>query len=359
MCGAVYYSPQRVRMAELSEEAMRIAERLDDPEAQACARAARRRALWDPAHLKERLSASTEMLTYAGSAGSLELQLHAHAWLVLDLLERGDRSAVDAQIDAFSAKAEQLRQPLYLWQAAVWRAMQALLEGKLELTEELAAEALAAGAPAEGVTAAQYYAIQLIAVRREQARIGELEPTARQMVASNPARAAWRAALATTLSESGQLDAARAELDQLAAQNFRDIPEDGDWITTVTLLCDLCATLGDARRAGLLYEALEPYAGVNAVAGIAVLCFGSAARFLGKLAATIGREREAAAHFEQALEENERLKSPVLLAHTQLDFATALRRRVRASELVDEAAATAESLGLPWVALRARRLREG
>ena len=298
------------------------------------------------------------MLTLAQRAGSLELQLQAHAWLVLDLLERGDRDAVDAQIAAFSAGAEQLRQPLYLWQTGVWRAMQALLEGKLQLAEELAAEALAAGAPAEGVTAAQYYAVQLLAVRREQARIGELEPAARQMVASNPARPAWRAALATSLSESGQLDAARAELDHLAAQNFRDIPEDGDWITTVTLLSDLIAALGDARRAALLYDWLLPYEGVNAVAGFAVVCFGSTARFLGRLAATMGRERDAAGHFEQALEANERLQAPVLLAHTQLDFAAALGGGGRASRLLDDAAATAASLELPMVARRAAALRE-
>ena len=359
MCGAVYYSSQRERMAELSDEANAIAEQLGDPEAAAHARAARRRALWDAAHLPERLSNSTEMLTLARRAGILELQLQAHAWLVLDLLERGDRDAVDAQIAVFSQGAEQLRQPLYMWQAGVWRAMRALMEGKLELTEELAAEALAAGGPAEGVTAAQYYAIQLLAVRREQARIGELEPAARQMVASNPARPAWRAALATTLSEGDQLDGARAELDQLAAQNFRDIPQDGDWITTVTLLCDLCAALGDARRAALLYDALMPYAGTYVVAGIAVVCLGSAAGFLGKLAATIGREGEAIEHFERALEENTRLKAPVLLAHTQLDFAAALGGGGRASRLIEEAAATAGSLSLPWVAQRARRLREG
>ena len=359
MCGAIYYAPERERMAELSKEANQIADELGDPEALAHARAARRRALWDAAHLKERVAISTEMLTLARRAGSLELQLQAHAWLVLDLLERGDRDAVDAQITAFSEGAEQLRQPLYLWQAGVWRAMRALLEGQLELTEELAAEALAAGATAEGVTAAQYYSIQLLAARREQARIGELEPAARQMVASNPARPAWRAALATTLSESDQLDAARAELDHLAAQSFRDIPHDGDWITTVTLLCDLCATLADARRAALLYDALLPYAGVNVVAGIAVVCFGSAERFLGKLAATAGRPDEAAEHFEKALEENGRLQAPVLLAHTQLDYAAALGRGARSARLIDEAAETAAAMGLPWVAQRAERLRGG
>ena len=359
MCGAVYYSPQRRRMAELSDEATAIAEQLGDPESAAHARAARRRALWDAPHLQQRLSTSTEMLTLARRAGSLELQLQAHAWLVLDLLERGDRDAVDAQIAAFGEGAEQLRQPLYLWQAGVWRAMRALLEGKLELTEELAAEALGAGAPAEGVTAAQYYALQLLAVRREQARIGELEPTARQMVASNPARPAWRAALATTLSESGQLDGARAELDQLAAQNFRDVPQDGDWITTITLICDLCAAVGDTRRAALLYDALLPHAAINVVAGFAVICLGSAARYLGKLAATIGRQSEAIGHFERALEENARLKAPVLLAHTRLDFAAALGGGSHALRLIDEAAATAASLELPWVAVRAQRLRGG
>jgi hypothetical protein len=346
-------------MAELSEEANEIAEDLGDPEALVHARAARRRALWDAAHLGERLATSTEMLTMAQRAGSLELQLQAHAWLVLDLLERGERDAVDAQIAAFIKGAEQLRQPLYLWQAGVWRAMIALLEGDLGGSEELAAEALAAGAPAEGVTAAQYYAIQLLAVRREQSRIGELEPAARQMVASNPARPAWSAALAMTLCESGQLDAARAELDQLAAQGFRDIPLDGDWITTVTLLVDVIAAVSDSRRAALLYDVLVPYAGLNVVAGIAVLCFGSAARFLGKLAATIGRQHEAERHFEMALEENARLKGPVLLAHTQLDYAAALGRGVRSSRMIDAAAETASELGLPWVASRAERLRTG
>jgi tetratricopeptide (TPR) repeat protein len=285
---------------------------------------------------------------------------------VLDLLERGDREAVDAQIAAFTAGAEQLRQPLYIWHAGVWRAMRALLDGKLALAEELAGEALAAGAPAEGVTAAQYYAIQLLAVRREQARLGELEPAARQMVASNPARPAWRAALAMTLSESGQLDAARAELDHLAARGFRDIPQDGDWITTVTLLVDVIAAVSDARRAALLYDLLRPYTGLNVVAGIAVLCFGSAARFLGKLAATMGRSAEAGRHFEVALEENARLRAPVLLAHTQLDYAAALGSggsasalggSGRASRLIDEAVGTADALGLAWVARRAERLR--
>jgi predicted ATPase/DNA-binding SARP family transcriptional activator len=358
LCGAIYYSPQRDRMTELSEQATELAQKLGDPEAQAYARAARRRALWDPTHLKERLEVSTEMLTLARRADNLELQLQAHAWLVVDLLEHGDRDAVDAQIDAFSAGAEHLRQPLYLWQAAVWRAMSALLDGRLAQAEELATEAVAAGGPAEQVIAAQYYAIQLLAIRREQGRIGELEQAARGLVASNPVRPAWRAALATLLCESGQLAEARSELEVLAAQGFRDIPRDGDWITTITLLCDVAAALEDSKRAVLLYDALLPYSGVNVVAGIGVVCLGAAARYLGKLAATTGRARDATRHFQQALQENAGLQTPVLLAHTQLDYAAALGASPRAQRLIDESAATARELGVAGLARRVAELRD-
>jgi predicted ATPase/DNA-binding SARP family transcriptional activator len=357
LCGAIYYAPDRQQMKDLSEEAIRIARRLGDPEALAYARAALRRALWDPSHLTERLAASTEMLTYARRAENLELQLQAHAWLVVDLLERGDRAAVEAQMATFSAGAEELRQPLYLWQARVWRATSALLEGRLAEAEELAADALAAGGPAEEVTAGQYYAIQLLATRREQARMGELEAAARQMVQGNPGRPAWRAALVVMLCESDQLTRARGEFEELAAEGFGDIPHDGDWLATMTLLCDACVVLRDARHAGELYDQLRPYGEVNVVAGIGTLCFGSASRYLGKLAATMGRTADAEEYFERAMEANAALRSPVLLAHTQLDQAASLGPGARARGLIDEAAETAERLGLTMIARRAAALR--
>jgi DNA-binding SARP family transcriptional activator len=359
LCGALYYSPQRNRMRSLAERAAIIAEQLGDPEAVAYALAARRRALWGPEHLKERLTASTQMLSFARAARNLELQLQAHAWLVIDLLERGDRAAVDAQIEVFTDGAERLRQPLYLWQVAIWRAMLALLDGQLGEAEQLAAEALAGGAPGEGVTAAQYYAIQLMAVRRDQGRMGELEPAARQLADANPARPAWRAALATMLWETDRVDDARAEFDRLAANNLTDIPRDGDWITTMMLLCDTCAEVGDSARAPLLYQALLPYADLNVVAGLAVACLGPIARVLGKLAATAGHRDAAARHFEHALELSARLEAPVLLARTQLDLAALLGAGRRADQLISEAAQTAERLGLGAIARQAARLRVG
>ncbi len=235
LCGAIYYSPNRDEMAALAAEATTIATELGDPQGRALAAAARRRAFWGPAFLERRVADSTEMLTLAREAGDTELQLQGHAWLVVDLLERGDPNAVDAQVDAFSEGAQRLSQPLYLWNAAIWRAMRALLVGQLERAELLAKEAVAIGLPSQTITAPQYYAIQLLAIRREQARMAELEAPTREMVAANPGRPAWRAALATLLSDTGRREEAAAEFEALAAHDFADVAEDGDWLIAMTL----------------------------------------------------------------------------------------------------------------------------
>jgi len=358
LCGALYYSSARERMAELCAEAEALAERLGEPEARAHAYAARRRALWDPSHLRQRLEVSTQMLRWARAAGSIELSLHAHAWLVVDLFEAGDRAGVEAQIEAFAQDAERVRQPLYLWQVGVWRAMQALFAGRLREAEQLAAQALAGGAPGEQVTAAQYHAIQLMAIRREQARLGELEGAARQMIAANPARPGWRAALAMLLAENGRSREAHDAFEPLAAEGLERIPRDVDWLTTVILLGEACAELGDVPRARILHEMLLPYREVNVVVGVAVVCLGPAARVLGRLAALAGQPDRARQHFERALAVCGQLGSPLLLAQAQLDYAQALGAELPASRLIDEAQRTAEALGLNKLARQAARLRE-
>jgi tetratricopeptide (TPR) repeat protein len=357
LCSALYYSPRREEMRAIAEEATEIAQEVGSPEARALAAAARRRAFWGPAHLERRLSDSTELLTLAREAGDLELELQGHAWLVVDLLENGRAAAVHAQIEAFTAGADRLRQPLYSWNAAVWRVMRALLAGRLAEAEQLAQEALAIGSHGETVTAPQYYALQLLAVRQEQARMGELEQPARAIVEANPHRPAWRAALATLLIETGRRDEAMQELDLLAEHDFEDIPQDGDWLIAVTLLSDCCAELEDRERAETLYEMLLPYRESNVVIGLAAMCLGSAARYLGRLATALDQAADAAAHLERALEANIALRAPVFVAHTQLDYARLLGPGAHSAQLVEDATRTAQELGLPRVAKRAEHVR--
>ncbi len=356
LCSAVYYSVRRNEMQPLAEEATELAEELADPEARALAAAARRRAYWDPAHLEQRLADSTELLTLAREAGDLELVLQGHAWLVVDLLEQGNADAVDAQIEAFINGAERLRQPLYLWNVMVWRAMRALLAGSLDEADRLASEGLSSGSYGETVTAPQYYAVQLLAIRREQARMAELEGPVRELVNANPHRPAWRAGLMTLLWETGRREEAQHELDALAAEDFADIPRDGDWLIAITLLAEGAAELGDRKRSGRLYELLLPYRAGNVVIGLAAVCLGAAARILGRLAATIGDREAAARHFELALEVNTALKTPLYLAHTQFDYAEFLGAADKATGLIEAATRTARELELPKLLRRAEEL---
>jgi hypothetical protein len=353
LCGTLYYTAQRDRMAALSAEATEIAEELADPEAKAYACAAVRRAGWAPDQLGLRLAAATQMLTCARQTRNLELELHAHAWLIVDLLEQGEIEPVDAQLEAFAAGAERIRQPLYLWNATVWRAMRAQLAGRLEEAEQLAVAALSAGARAEPVTAPQYYAIQLFTIRAEQLRLGELRTAAREAVAGSPAVPAWRAVNARLLSDIGELEEARGEFTALAVSDFAVLPRDGNWICAICQLAHVCAALGDGGSAEILYRLLEPYAERNVIVGLATACFGSAHRELGMLAVTLERRERAAAHFERAVAINAALGAPAWLAHCQLDLALLLGlSSERAAALIATAAATARRLELPAVSRR-------
>ena len=353
LCGALYFSTRQQQMRRLSADATAIAAQLGDPRAAALAAAARRRAYWGPGHLERRLADSTQLLRAAREADDLELTLQGHAWLVVDLLEAGDRTAVEAQIEAFTAGAEQLRQPLFIWNSTVWQAMLALLDGRLADADRLATEALSAGVGPEGITAGQYYAVQLLGVRREQLRIGELEAVARELETAHPDRPAWRAGLATLLCDTGRAQEAAALLRAVIGPDAAEIRTDTDWMITTTLLADVACELGDAERAGLLYELLAPYAESNVVIGMAAVCQGAVARYLGRLALATGRRDEALDHLRRAIERNTALRAVVALAHSQLDYAQALGDGPRARALVAVAAQTASQRQLALVARRA------
>jgi DNA-binding SARP family transcriptional activator len=358
LCGTLYFSQRREQMARLSAEATEIAVELGDPQAVALAAAARRRAYWGPAELERRLADSTQLLRSALEASDTELILQGHAWLVVDLLERGDRSAVEAQIEAFTAGAQELRQPLFLWNAAVWRAMLALLDGRLEPAAQLATAAVSSGIRSEGVTAPQYYAVQILGIRREQDRMAELETSVRELVAGNPSRYAWRAGLATLLWETGRYDEARAELDFIARDGFAAIPEDGDWMVVVSLAADIAASLDEAEHAERLYELLLPYLDNTVVIGLGAVCLGATARYLGRLALTLGRRADAVEHLRRAVQANAGLRAPVQLAHAKLDYARALGPGAPARRLIAGAEGIATELELPAVARRAADLHD-
>jgi hypothetical protein len=95
-----------------------------------------------------------------------------------------------------------------------------------------------------------------------------------------------------------------------------------------------------------------------------VMCFGSAALYLGLLASVTSRWAEAGDHFQAALRAHTRLGARALLARTQYEYARLLFRRGQAADrshalaLLEQAEATARALGQAAVATGIERLRE-
>jgi tetratricopeptide (TPR) repeat protein len=162
----------------------------------------------------------------------------------------------------------------------------------------------------------------------------------------------WRAGLAYVYAELEQEPGAREIFEGFAEDEFRVIPRDITWIMTMNLLADVCAFLGDVRRAGLLYDMLAPYGHLNAVVGTALACTGSVSRSLGRLATMMERWDAAEQHFRDALVMNTNLRSPTWVAYTKRDYAALLlatrdpAKREKAIRLLDESLETARQVGM-------------
>ena len=138
----------------------------------------------------------------------------------------------------------------------------------------------------------------------------------------------------------------------LASTGKAKPPVDAKWSLTISYLAEVCARLGDARRAERLYELLLPYRDITIFAAMTTVCCGSAARYLGMLACVIGDWSIAEEHFEAALAMDERLEAWPWLAHTRHEFAVALLARgargdrATADSLLAAAVKTAQRLGM-------------
>src|SRR3954447_21702780 len=242
-------------------------------------------------------------------------------------MELGDVEGVDIQIAAASKLAEALHRPIWLWWTSLFRGARAQLGGRFDEAERLAQETLAIGQRGQAENALHYYAQSMFNIRREQGRLAEVEGAVRGVIELYPAIPAWRAALALMLVELARPDEARAEFEQVAAGGFAAFPRDANWLIAITLMAEVCGSLGDAVRASELYRLLEPYAGRNVVVGRAATCNGSASRLLGSLAAAQNSWAVAERHFEEAQAMHTSMGARPWHARTQVAYAEMLLAR--------------------------------
>jgi DNA-binding SARP family transcriptional activator len=346
------------RKRALTEEALEMARRLGDPATLAYAVQGYLAGHHSPDFTPQQLEMATELVEIATRAGDKERTVEGHEVRLVTLLELGDVAGAWAAEDAMTSLAEELGQPSQHWIAAVYRAMLLLLEGRLGEADVVIAEARSLGERAQSWSAAVSYGLQLYVLRREQGRIEEVEELVRRSVQEYPTYLIWKCVLARMTAELGQEAEARAAFGELVSEEGITLPFDEEWSVSVALLAETARSLGDAKRAAVIYDALEPYADRVAVS-YPEISIGSVAYYLGVLAATMSRSDDGVRHYQHALVVNERVGARPWLAHTQDELAGLLLERdepgdaEKADELLSCALATYRELGMDSYAARA------
>jgi DNA-binding CsgD family transcriptional regulator len=235
-----------------------------------------------------------------------------------------------------------------------------LCDGRLEEAETRAQHSHEWSRLLTGSDAAGIYGIQMFNIRREQGRLAELAPVIRILAADAERGGPWRPGLASVLVELGMDAEATRELARVVEDGL-DVFRESLWLGALVYLTDACAALGDEATAALVYPELEPFTGTNVMIGHLVACHGSADRYLGMLATTLGAWDRAEAHFESAMELNRRMGALTWLAHTAHEYARMLLARGpshsdQVGALLGEATALAQSVGMPALLSRVRAL---
>ncbi|MGH2718508.1 MAG: hypothetical protein ACRDJU_08015, partial [Actinomycetota bacterium] len=348
----LYYTDQVERRAQLGQQAVALAQALGDPRTQLVAMFSRYRSVLGPDALDERLAAAAEIERLAEQIDDREMALRGMHFRLVTLLEQGDRAAVDAGLGPWLNFTEELRQPLYRWQALSFRTTLDLLDGRFDEGEAFMREALLISRQGPGQAAMIRFGAQTFLHHWGLGRLADLESTARELAGSYPWLPGWRTGLAIIYMELGRVPECRDHFEELAAADFADLPRDGNWLGSLALAALVCSYLRDASRASQLYDLLSPYEDRCIVAHAGGMCLGSTASFLAVLAGTLGRFDEAQRLFELALLRNEELGARPMAALTQLHHAAMLTSRngpgdARAAlDLLARAATMARDLGM-------------
>ena len=363
LAGALRDEPSRERRDVLSSEAVELARQTGNPAGLAYALDGRAAAMHGPDTVAECLALGSELREVAARIGDNEREMAGHYLRIIAQLTMGDVRG--AQIDLTAARriADGLKQPAQLWQTTSTQALLALTTGRLTEAEELISQALAFGERAVPEAAVPINRLQRYTLYDFRGRLEEVEAEICDLVVEYPARPVFRCALAHLHARLRRAAEAKHALDHLARGAFSALPFDQEWLYGMSLLAETSALVGDENSAAVLYRLLVPWAAFNAV-DVDEGFRGSVSRYLGLLAATTKRSKDAELHFEHALQTNTEMGALPWVAHTQEDYARLLLSRnergdrQRALKLIAEALTTYRELGMKSWARSATALEQ-
>jgi class 3 adenylate cyclase/tetratricopeptide (TPR) repeat protein/energy-coupling factor transporter ATP-binding protein EcfA2 len=356
LCSELLYDrPLEQRMA-LAEEAKAIARRLGDPATLVAVACRCGVALYAGSTLASQLAEFAEVAALALDLEDPQSQfLAANAGSVLAFCA-GQFDLARERLELQQSIASRLGQPFLLWVSKCLDTLAALWHGNSKEAEEFASVALELGMASGEPDAFGVYGNQLMCMREQQGRMGELVSLIADTSANNPTVPTFKAALAAACLDGGDNAAARQLVDEAAVDSFA-LPVDGGWFDGKVEYARVVIELELGLYAEQLIEQLAPYRDQALHDGFLVLP--PVATFLGGLATVIGRYEDAESYFTQASELNVRGEMRYAEAFTNLLWGRMLQRRggpgdaVRAQTLLEQARESGASRGYALVERRA------
>ena len=351
------------RRGEVRAELRRLEKKLDDPATELFVARCTRWAFAGPQTWREIEGGLAHLDSLLTRMPHPEDHMSVRLLRVLDLMELGRTGEVDAELAALDAEVARTPIGWFAWFVLRYKAMLAMFRGELDAAGRFMKEAVAVGESTEHPHIRPTFLLQRFALRR--LRGADAAPDVELLAAANVA--AWQPLLIHARTVAGQTEQARAELAEIARDDFRAIPENTLFPVWMGHLVHVCALLADEERAAVLLRLMEPYADRIWGVGAGAVLMGHGGRYVGLLHATLGNAAAATRHYERALAENERAQAWPWLAATQADLARLLLApsqrgrdaRTRGLALAEEARAAATRLGMQQLAVEAAALAQG
>ncbi len=317
------------RRCGLSDGALAMARRLDEPRTLARVLAFRHHTIWAPTTLEERLAGTAELEELARRLDDPALRVWAAYYRLFPAVESADLAEYDRVLETARREADELGQPLLRWFSLYPMAARAALGGDLAESGRLAAEAYEIGT-AGSIDAAWVYFAQSVSRMFEEGRsrevLGPVEAYPRAFAErGGEVTDAVAAARCLILAEAGQTEEARTVLEPYVRAAFDNVQRDALFLYALFTFAEAAVASRDRDAAAVLYPRLAPFASL--VVSQVLWVYGPVATPLCGLAALIDRYDEAEGHFQTACTLTDRMQHPFPAARVRLHWGRALLER--------------------------------
>ncbi len=321
LCNELTHGSPLEQRRRLATEAKDMAWRLADPATIVQVLNLIEQPLEAPPTLDERVADTIEALRLARVLADPYHLFFAAVYRRISAINSGDGQIGAECLDLMQSLSEGLRQPILMWISAFHEAAEALVVGDPERAEELSSRALEVGTECGQPDALSFYGSQMVIVRHQQGRLGELVPVV-EAVAAETGMPNYKGALAACHLEGDPAEAA-ALLKAAAADGFT-LPIGIGWHEAIIAYAQVAIELEEPEPAALLYELLAPFRGQVSFNGL--MPFEPVAMYLGGLASVLGRYDEAETYFGESAGISRRMGAQFAIARTDLLWGRMLLR---------------------------------